>query len=72
MMCVECDFYHTVDDSSGECREKPPRVFLVPVRTIGGDGVGFSTNFPVVKPDGWCGSYSSRLPVTDKPVVDNH
>ena len=42
---------------SGECRRNPPRVFLVPVTTLNGEGISANSLFPKVQADCNCGMF---------------
>lgn len=55
--CARCVFYSPVNETQGECRESPPKVFMVPVRSIQGEGFGFQPIFPQVTGDIWCGAF---------------
>jgi len=55
--CAQCIYYSPLKESLGECRESPPRVFPIPVRTMEGDRIGFQPVFPQVSADTWCGAY---------------
>lgn len=62
--CQTCPFFSALavpqavnDELIGECRESPPKVFMMPVRTIQGDGIGFDSFHPKVKASHWCGAH---------------
>ena len=59
MRCGDCGFYSPIptSDDTGECRESPPKVFMVPVRGMAGDGIGFQAIFPQVHQSVWCGAF---------------
>lgn len=61
MRCDQCVYYSALGDKSGECRESPPRVFPVPVRTLEGQGLGFQPVFPQVAAECWCGAFSDGV-----------
>ena len=68
MRCAQCAFYSPLDKNSGECRESPPKVFPVPIRTLEGGGIGFQPVFPRVLPDCWCGMFEDADEVKDVPT----
>jgi len=55
--CAQCIYFSSLKEAIGECRESPPRVFPIPVRTMEGDRIGFQPVFPQVSGDTWCGAY---------------
>lgn len=65
MRCAECIFYYPLDDQRGECRESPPKSFVVPVQTMAGQGIGFQAVFPQCATNVWCGAFEPSL-VTDQ------
>lgn len=60
MRCLSCNFFFPTNEQQGECRESPPRVFMVPVRTMAGDSIGFQAIFPQCSNALWCGAYEYR------------
>lgn len=60
MACVDCAFFFPRDNQAGECRESPPKAFVVPVRTMQGDGIGFQATFPQVPNNVWCGAFEQK------------
>jgi hypothetical protein len=67
MKCQQCKFYSQIADQivQGECRIYPPKIFLVPVQTIQGQGISAQIMFPTVRHDGWCGQCQTRLSALD-------
>lgn len=56
--CADCTHYSPVDAETGECRESPPKIFVLPVRTLNGDSIGCRALFPVVHGvNAWCGYF---------------
>lgn len=66
--CSDCFHFSAVEKNVreinaplvGECRESPPKVFMIPVRNVAGDGIGFQAIFPQVAEHVWCGAYADR------------
>lgn len=65
MNCQQCKFYSAsaqIDSlGQGECRLHPPKIFLVPVQTIQGQGISAQSMFPTVRHDLCCGQLQVRL-----------
>lgn len=55
--CDSCPFYMSLSDTQGECRESPPRAFMVPVQSFKGTEIGFQAVFPHIVASGWCGAH---------------
>ena len=58
--CAECAYYAPLNDEAGNCNESPPRVFMVPIRSIQGEGIGFQAVSPQVPYTHWCGAYTDK------------
>ena len=58
--CGACVHYCAQNETQGECRISPPVSFLVPVASIQGQGMGFSSQWPAVHGiNGWCSEFDS-------------
>lgn len=55
--CVDCSNFQRTTPEEGECRCNPPMIFLVPMQTLQGQGIGFASQFPKVTPQAWCGAF---------------
>jgi len=64
--CADCAYYAPINQETGNCNESPPKVFMVPVRTIQGEGIGFQSLAPQVPANHWCGAHSDFDP-EEKP-----
>jgi hypothetical protein len=60
LSCARCNHFHRTSAEGGECRESPPKVFMIPVRTMQGDGLGFQSVFPQVNNEVWCSLWSEN------------
>ena len=54
--CGDCKFF---DDDAGECRRYPPTVMAYAAESFDG-GVGFTSQWPSVRPDDWCGEWKEE------------
>lgn len=60
--CESCRFYFPIDKNGnqGECREKPPKIFVLPAGSSIAGGrqmIELRSLFPPVKSGAWCGRY---------------
>lgn len=60
MNCLSCTHYSPLNDTTGECRESPPKIFVLPVRSLQGDGIACQAMFPQVHGSNWCGYYEEE------------
>jgi len=64
--CESCRFYFPVDKSGsqGECREKPPKIFVFPKGSPFAGAppeIVLQSLWPPVKSGAWCGRYENKL-----------
>lgn len=59
--CGTCLYYAALSEEAGNCVESPPKVFMVPIRSIQGEGFGFQAVSPQVSALHWCGAYEDSL-----------
>lgn len=69
MNCAGCIFYKALTESGGQgvCRESPPKIFMVPVRSLQGEGFGFQAIYPQVDGSNWCGCWQDLI---DHDAID--
>jgi hypothetical protein len=59
--CSLCEFYCGGDATgTGSCTRYPPRAFPIPVKTLQGQTIGFTSQFPAVSERSVCGEFVSR------------
>lgn len=74
--CLTCPFWNALpefraknigDVAGGECREGPPKGFVMPVETIAGPQMGIQSAWPRTASNQWCGAHPAReLPDMDQ------
>lgn len=41
----------------GQCRAHPPLAVAVPMQSVGGQSIGFTSGWPPVRAEHWCGEF---------------
>ena len=60
--CKKCRFFQEINNDVGECRKDPPKIYIVPTRTVAGEGMAAQPMFPQVAPGCWCGGFDVGKP----------
>jgi len=61
-VCRACKNAHRTNElNQFECRRYPPRVVLVPVQTLEGQGAGFQSVIPLVGGEAGCGEWTEKI-----------